>query len=56
MAVAFSNCLLCFPGDIEVLPKFGPKFSKRYVALTGLIIGVGEILGQICICSIENDH
>ena len=39
--------IVCSPGDIEVAPRFGPAFSKRYVALTGLIIGVGEIIGQI---------
>lgn len=43
----FSSVYDTAVGDIEVLPKFGPKFSKRYVALTGLIIGVGEILGGL---------
>lgn len=40
-----SDCL--FSGNIETEQRFGPAFSKRYVALAGLLIGIGEITGQV---------
>ncbi|XP_062507768.1 UNC93-like protein MFSD11 [Corticium candelabrum] len=43
----FSSVYDTAVGNIEATPKFGPHFTKRDVALAGLLVGLGEITGGL---------